>query len=87
MTQPDTRAQGALDCGANSGAARKGAARRACSAPHGLVLHGAILTPAARAEHRTMVRGTRPATDEEAAIDVDRAVGPEHAPACRAEGA
>ena len=30
------------------------------SAPHGLVLHGAILTPAARADHRTMVRGPRP---------------------------
>ena len=56
-------------------AARQGSTppARACCATHGLVLHGAILTPAAHAHHRTMVRGPHPATDEESGIDGNRA--------------
>ena len=63
-----------------------GAARRACRAMYGFVLHGAILTPAARAEHRTMVRSTRPATDE-ACLTIDREPGCEAARSARLRAA
>ena len=55
--------------------------------PFALARHGAILAGAPSAVHRTMVRGDLPATNEEFAVDANRAAGPDGANAPRAEGA